>query len=112
MGKTFLSLFSSFRIDEISQFYVHPSLPDVVRCNSYYRLTDKNIIKGIFRFSAYGKIIDCKEIDLNKKSSNTVDTVKSATKKKSFPIFVKRYGLGSISVVYKEVEKMDSFAKT
>lgn len=84
MGKTFLSLFSSFRIDEISQFYVHPSLPDVVRCNSYYRLTDKNIIKGILRFSAYGKIIDCKEIDLNKKSSNTVDTVKSATKKNPF----------------------------
>lgn len=84
MGKTFLSLFSSFKVDEMSQFYVHPSFPDVAKCTSYYRLTDKNILKGILRFSARGQIIDCKDIELNEETNNTVDTVKSVSKKSPF----------------------------
>lgn len=84
MGKTFLSLFSSFKVDEMSQFYVHPSFPDVAKCTSYYRLTDKNILKGILRFSARGQIIDCKDIELNEEANNTVDTVKSVSKKSPF----------------------------
>lgn len=54
MGKTFLSLFSQFRREELCQLYIYPSLPDVDVCESYYRITDKEALKGIVPFSSPG----------------------------------------------------------
>lgn len=57
MGKTFLSLFSQFSKDELCQLYVHPSLPDVDACHSYYRITDREALKGIcLRCSVGGEV--------------------------------------------------------
>ena len=47
MGKTFMSLFSSFEKEELCQLYVYPSFSDVDMANSYYRLTDRDAIKRI-----------------------------------------------------------------
>ena len=55
MGKTMLSLFSAFDKNEVCQFYIYPSLPDVDKCSSYYRITDKNILSSYFKFRVKGK---------------------------------------------------------
>lgn len=54
MGKTFMSLFSKFEKEELCQFYIYPSYPDVELCNSYYRVTDKEVLKSLFTFKAPG----------------------------------------------------------
>ncbi len=41
MGKTFLSLFSAFRPEELCQLYLYPAVPDTACCGSYYRFTDR-----------------------------------------------------------------------
>lgn len=48
MGKTMLSLFSEFQSNEICQLYVYPSLPNTIKCNSYFRITDLDVLKGMF----------------------------------------------------------------
>lgn len=47
MGKTFLSLFSSFQKEELCQLYIYPSYPDEMYCSSFYRVTDKDVIKSL-----------------------------------------------------------------
>lgn len=47
MGKTMLSLFSDFKENELCQFYIYPTLPNIDKCNSYYRITDKDILKSL-----------------------------------------------------------------
>lgn len=49
MGKTFLSLFSHFEKDELCQIYISPTLPNLDRCASYYRVTDKEVVSALFR---------------------------------------------------------------
>lgn len=48
MGKTMLSLFSSFDKDELCQLYIYPMKPDIDKCNSYFRMTDKDALKRLF----------------------------------------------------------------
>lgn len=55
IGKTLASLFSSFNKSELCQLYVHAGLPDIDICESYYRLTDKDVLKGLFAFGAKGQ---------------------------------------------------------
>ena len=50
MGKTMLSLFSSFNKDELCQLYIYPTVPDIGVCNSYFRVTDRDILKSFTRF--------------------------------------------------------------
>lgn len=54
MGITFLSLFSRFQRQELCQLYIYPSFPDVDRCASFYRVTDKEVFSSFFRFRAPG----------------------------------------------------------
>lgn len=69
MGKTFLSLFSAFSKDELCQFYIYPSIPDVDMCNSYYRITDRNIFVSYLHFGKVnGREITSKDIDVSKHS--------------------------------------------
>lgn len=48
MGKTMLSLFSSIEKNEICQIYVSDDTPDVDKCSSCFRITDKDALKSIF----------------------------------------------------------------
>ena len=50
MGKTLLQLFSSFRSEELCQLYIYPTLPDIARCHSYFRITDKDVLKSYTSF--------------------------------------------------------------
>ncbi len=45
MGKTMFSLFSCFSPEELCQFYIYPSLPDIAHCCAYYRMTDKAMLR-------------------------------------------------------------------
>jgi len=69
MGKTFTSLFGEFKKEELCQFFIHPSLPNVDYCNSYFRITDKDVLKSYFKFFKVNsrEILPC-DIDTKKKS--------------------------------------------
>lgn len=59
MGKTLSSLFSSFEKEELCQLYIYPSVPDLDYCNSFFRITDKDVVKSILTCSRVkGKIIE------------------------------------------------------
>ena len=47
IGKTLLSLFSVFQKSEICQIYINSALPDQDVCESFYRLTDKQVLRGV-----------------------------------------------------------------
>ena len=63
MGKTMLSLFSAFDKSEICQLYIYPTIPDINRCSSFYRITDKDVLKSYYRFHVRGKEISIEEIE-------------------------------------------------
>lgn len=61
MGKTFCSLFSCFDKDELCQFYIYPSIPDVDRCESHFRITDKDVLHNLLQRN-FGRVITKEEI--------------------------------------------------
>ncbi|MBQ8623889.1 MAG: hypothetical protein IJ424_05920 [Oscillospiraceae bacterium] len=63
IGKTLLSLFSEFRKEELCQLYIYPTIPDVDRCSSYYRVTDKEALLSLIKFKEPGKEIAKKLIN-------------------------------------------------
>lgn len=65
-GKTMLSLFSSFRKEDICQLFVAPTVPDVEKCNSNFRITDKDVLKSYYKFSVKGREIQPFEIDTSR----------------------------------------------
>lgn len=62
MGKTLKSLFQAFKKEELCQLYIYPTIPNVDICNSYFRVTDLDVLKAHFTFKVKGKIIDKTEI--------------------------------------------------
>lgn len=62
MGKTFCSLFSEFPKESLCQLYIYPALPDVDVCGSYYRVTDKDILRGFFTPAAPGGPLDMEKL--------------------------------------------------
>ena len=58
MGKTFLSLFSEFSKDEVCQLYIYPTVPDVDACSSYYRITDREALRGLCPWARIGGELD------------------------------------------------------
>lgn len=66
MGKTLASLFSGFRKEELCQLYIYPMLPDLDKCCSYYRITDKDVLKRLFSFHVRGREIHICDIDTHK----------------------------------------------
>ncbi len=63
MGRTLLSLFSAFDKNEVCQLYLYPMLPDADACSSYYRITDKSVLKGCLTRKVNGREIEKTEID-------------------------------------------------
>ena len=58
MGKTMLSLFSGCGREELCQLYIYPTLPDLDRCASYYRITDKDILRSLVTWKKPGREIE------------------------------------------------------
>lgn len=57
MGRTLCGLFNRFSKEELCQLYIYPSVPDVDRCGSYYRITDKDVLKSYFLLKVKGNEI-------------------------------------------------------
>ena len=72
MGKTLVSYFKGFDVEDIAQFYIHSEIPTSDICKNYYNVTDKEIIKSIFGYRT-GTIYNGNDIDLDRKSSR-IDT--------------------------------------
>lgn len=62
MGKTLKSLFSEFDKKELCQLYFYPTIPNIDVVNSYFRITDKDIIRSFKYKEKCGNIIQSKEI--------------------------------------------------
>lgn len=83
MGKTMASLFAKFRKEELCQLYIYPTIPDVDFCDSYYRITDKDVLNSYLKFSVKGREIKENEIDVNAHSmfENPEDEAKYRNRK-------------------------------
>ena len=62
MGKTFLSLFSCFEKDELCQLYIYPSYPNRDACSSYFRVTDKEVLRSFLGKRKIGAEVDRERI--------------------------------------------------
>ena len=92
MGKTFVSLFSKFDKRELCQLYIYPTIPDIDVCNSYYRITDKDVLKSYWHFRRVeSREIKNNEIDITKheKFENKKDE-KLYNRKKNYFIILAR----------------------
>lgn len=55
MGKTILSYFRDFNVDEVAQFYIRPEAPsDGSVCRNYFRFTDKDAVRSILSLREQG----------------------------------------------------------
>lgn len=54
MGKTMLSLFENFENGELCQIYIYPECSDVNACNSYYHISDIDVLHNILLFGKPG----------------------------------------------------------
>ena len=57
MGKTFTTLLASFSRDEICQLYIYPTVPNVDKCSSYFRITDKDVLRSFYKLKVNGEVI-------------------------------------------------------
>lgn len=62
MGKTIYTFFSAFEPTELCQFYIFPSYPDVDICQSYYRITDKEVLRSLVSFKLPGGKVSADKI--------------------------------------------------
>jgi glycosyltransferase involved in cell wall biosynthesis len=64
-GKTLLSIFKGWDPDKLAQMYFLPEIPEKEVCNNYFRITDSDVLKSIF------KIGNIKKSEGEKKSAIT-----------------------------------------
>ena len=57
-GRTLSTFFRLRNKDKVAQFYVNNEIPSSEVCNSFYRITDKDILDNIFKFKSPGGIIN------------------------------------------------------
>ena len=72
MGITLLSLLSGFKAEELCQLYIYPSIPNTKKCSSYYRITDKNVLKSFPSFDVKGERIE-PDLSINSLFENSSD---------------------------------------
>lgn len=67
MGKTLLQLVHAYPKEALCQLYIYPTIPDVDRCSSFFRVTDKDVLKSyISFFRVRGRQIDHSEINTDR----------------------------------------------
>ncbi len=90
MGKTMATLFRAFAPEELCHLYVYPTIPDIDRCASYYRITDKDVLKSYYRFGVKGRVIEHSEIDTEQHAlyENAKDEALYRNKKNKTPLRV------------------------
>ena len=81
-GKTLASFFDKLPAENIAQLYFNPEIPDHSYYHNYFRITDKEIVKCIFRKSdTCGEIIDRKAAKETNTTRDNKDNVIRILKK-------------------------------
>ena len=83
MGKTMLSLFDQFDSSELCQLYIYPSVPDTKKCNSYFRVTDKDVLSAYYKFHVSGREI-IPDINFHSQFTNEQDEKLYSNKKNQY----------------------------
>lgn len=65
MGKALRETFIDFDNIELCQLYLYPSHPNIDVCSSYFRITDKDALKSIFKRNRCGTLIDKSNIKVS-----------------------------------------------
>jgi len=92
MGKTLLSIFKSFNGEELIQLYFYPTVPNIKKCSSYFRITDKDVLNNIFVRKDIGQEIPLDIIDANNTlyENNKIETLyKNKNNKKTIRRFIR-----------------------
>lgn len=73
LGKTLCTLFSAYRPEELAQLYFSPQTPNVTKCNTYYQISEEQLIRSCFGIikKRCGRIIDSNHIS---KASSSVES--------------------------------------
>lgn len=92
MGKTFLGMFSAFSEEDLCQFYIYPTLPNVKVCKSYYRITDCEALRSIFFRGNSGRCIsddEIKHVNTLYESDNSSKIYRDKVSYRELKIFVR-----------------------
>ena len=80
-----LSFFSKFKKNELCQLYIYPSVPDIDVCHSYFRITDKDILKSYWLLRVNGKLIS-PDLDMHHEFSDDKEQRFYRNRKNKSPI--------------------------
>jgi glycosyltransferase involved in cell wall biosynthesis len=69
MGKTLSAIFAGWDPEKIVQLYFHSEIPNSIICKNYYRITDFDILKSIFKRQDIGDVLT--ETDICENRANT-----------------------------------------
>ena len=58
MGKTLSGLLGGFEKSNLAQLYFHVAEPDIQMCKTSFKITDKDVLKSLYTFKAWGKRIE------------------------------------------------------
>jgi hypothetical protein len=77
MGKTLSAFFTGWDHDKLAQLYFHSEVPNSTICKNYYRITDFEILKSIFKRKAVGEILTENDICEDLANTRTDKGIKS-----------------------------------
>jgi glycosyltransferase involved in cell wall biosynthesis len=77
MGKTLSAFFAGWDSDKLAQLYFHSEVPNSLICKNYYRITDFDLLKSIFKRQDVGDILTDNDICENRANTRTDKGIKS-----------------------------------
>lgn len=80
IGKTLLSLFSTFKKEELCQLYIHTGAPEKDVCTSFFRVTDKDALKGVLTGRVHGGTVTV----LEQEAAQAVPTASASFQKRTY----------------------------
>lgn len=77
MGKTLSAFFAGWDSDKLAQLYFHSEVPNSTICKNYYRVTDFDLLKSIFKRQEVGDILTENDICKNRADTRIDEGIKS-----------------------------------
>jgi glycosyltransferase involved in cell wall biosynthesis len=77
MGKTLSAFFAGWDTEKLAQLYFHSEVPNSIICENYYRITDFDLLKSIFKRKDVGKILTKNDICESRANTRTDKGIKS-----------------------------------
>lgn len=77
MGKTLSAFFTGWDSDKLAQLYFHSEVPNTTVCKNYYRVTDFDILKSIYKRQEVVNILTSNDICENMANPRTDKGIKS-----------------------------------